>query len=302
MVNHSPKMLTSKEKATITQQPQQSYEKLVLSLLLSESGVTSLFMCPKGLPLRSCVINRHCNPWRWKPAFKNKSKIPAAHFPHMFVFLKQISVLKKCFLWSHLLKVLMGLHHVISVVLFGFVWQGDCVVLLCLTGRLCCVVLLCLTGKLCCAVFFVWQGDCVVLFCFVWQGDCVPLCCFALFDREAVLFCFALFHREMLDQSAAELKATIDELEKRFDSIENEGRHFYCFSLGMSWKAYWFIYSLISRAWTFFYSMKKQFLASLYWYISPLHFFFNLFLYILHHCCLCFMKWKKKMHDFLFIF
>ncbi|PVD34405.1 hypothetical protein C0Q70_05677 [Pomacea canaliculata] len=28
---------------------------------------------------------------------------------------------------------------------------------------------------------------------------------------------------EMLDQSAAELKATIDELEKRFDSIENEG-------------------------------------------------------------------------------
>lgn len=27
----------------------------------------------------------------------------------------------------------------------------------------------------------------------------------------------------MLDQSAAELKATIDELEKRFDSIENEG-------------------------------------------------------------------------------
>ncbi|XP_025086236.1 coiled-coil domain-containing protein 169-like isoform X2 [Pomacea canaliculata] len=29
--------------------------------------------------------------------------------------------------------------------------------------------------------------------------------------------------KEMLDQSAAELKATIDELEKRFDSIENEG-------------------------------------------------------------------------------
>ncbi|KAK7495234.1 hypothetical protein BaRGS_00013416 [Batillaria attramentaria] len=29
--------------------------------------------------------------------------------------------------------------------------------------------------------------------------------------------------KEMLDQSAAELKATIEELEKRFDSIENEG-------------------------------------------------------------------------------
>ena len=35
----------------------------------------------------------------------------------------------------------------------------------------------------------------------------------------------ASVHREMLDQSAAELKATIDELEKRFDSIENEGIH-----------------------------------------------------------------------------
>ncbi|GFR64587.1 coiled-coil domain-containing protein 169-like [Elysia marginata] len=29
--------------------------------------------------------------------------------------------------------------------------------------------------------------------------------------------------KEMLDQSSAELKATIEELEKRFDSIENEG-------------------------------------------------------------------------------
>ena len=170
MVNHSPKMLTSKEKATITQQPQQSHEKLVLSLLLSESGVTSLFMCPKGLPLRSCVINRHCNPWRWKPAFKNKSKIPAAHFPHMFVFLKQISVLKKCFLWSHLLKVLMGLHHVISVVLFGFVWQGDCVVLLCLTGRLCCFVLLCSTGRCWTSLQQSWKPQLMN-----WRNGLIPL-------------------------------------------------------------------------------------------------------------------------------
>lgn len=33
--------------------------------------------------------------------------------------------------------------------------------------------------------------------------------------------------REMLDQSASELKSTVEELEKRFDAIENEGkRHF----------------------------------------------------------------------------
>ncbi|XP_046550786.1 coiled-coil domain-containing protein 169-like isoform X1 [Haliotis rubra] len=31
------------------------------------------------------------------------------------------------------------------------------------------------------------------------------------------------FEREMLDQSAAELKSTVEELEKRFDAIENEG-------------------------------------------------------------------------------
>jgi hypothetical protein len=43
---------------------------------------------------------------------------------------------------------------------------------------------------------------------------------------SCVNYFFLILLREMLDQSTAELKATIDELEKRYDSIDNEGNNY----------------------------------------------------------------------------
>ena len=40
--------------------------------------------------------------------------------------------------------------------------------------------------------------------------------------NASTVFVFLIF-REMLDQSAAELRITVEELEKRYDTIENEG-------------------------------------------------------------------------------